>query len=228
MPPYTPQEIIDQTNEYRHQLGLPSLIINKELMAAAQARADDMARTGNFSHKVATTSPLTSHVGFINQARYGGSPDGWNYAGENLARGFATAQDAMNSLKKSPTHNANLTGKNFRDTGVAIVKGTQDGQPSYYVVQLFGNQVQKAPTTKPLPKTVPQAKAKTIMKETIKKAKTPTIPSQKRPVSVQTDLKKAIPWNTLSVALAPQAINPLPTLPKPNYPVLQRALGENA
>lgn len=142
MPPYTAQEIIDLTNQYRQANKLPLLKVNATLMKAAQERVNDLAKTANWSHQTTGLNyyQLMDKSGYKRQ-----------YAGENLAKGFNTATAAMDALKKSPTHNANLIKSNYQDTGVAISKGA-DGK--YYAVQFFGNQLSTTnptitPTSKP-------------------------------------------------------------------------------
>lgn len=131
---YTDKDIIGLTNAYRAEQGLPPLTANDVLTRAAQYRADDMAKTSNFSHRIATTTPDMTHwKGFLK---------GYNYvtAGENLARGFSDPKRMLAKLKASPSHNKNLTEKNFKDIGVGIARGTKNGKPVLYVVQFFGTQ----------------------------------------------------------------------------------------
>lgn len=134
MQPYTAQEIIDLTNEYRKANNLPLLKVDKALMVAAQQRADDMATTNSFSHTV--NGNAKGFTSFIDKSGYKRQ-----YAGENLAKGFNSAAEVLDALKKSPTHNANLIKQNYQDTGVAVVRGTGEDASKYYVIQLFGNQV---------------------------------------------------------------------------------------
>ena len=152
MPPINVQDIINQTNQYRVEQKLPPLQLNDKLTQAAQYRADDMAKTGSFSHNVATTTDMKKHYNFIKSK-------GYNYkaTGENLARDFNNATDVVNAWKASPTHNKNLLDKDFKDIGLAVVPGTYQGKPTYFVVQFFGSQ-----NGQPIMKTVAQAPTKQI------------------------------------------------------------------
>lgn len=205
MPPFTPQDIIDQTNAYRKEKGLLPLTANPELMKAAQERANDMAITGNFSHSVATSSPLTSYVGFIEKNGYGGPGYSWNHAGENLARDFSDATSTMQALRKSPTHDANLVSPNYADTGVAVVN-SKDGRP--YVVQFFGNKAQNKEAIKQIP-VVPQEKSATIVKQTIAAAK----PLPVKPIDLPKIVQK--PLTATPVVSKNVSPPPLPQVKKP-------------
>lgn len=132
MIPYTPTDIILQTNQYRAEQGLAPVTEDPALSRAALYRAKDMAVTNNFSHRVATTSPLKAWWNFMEKENYP-----YQLGGENIARGYKTVDDNMKGWRESPTHNKNLTGE-FSDIGVAVVPGKLKGKDIYYVVQLFG------------------------------------------------------------------------------------------
>lgn len=151
MPPFTIDDVIQQTNQYRIERGLPALKQDPILQKAAEARAKDMAVTGNFSHDVATTTPLVNAWGFMKQAGYP-----YSYAGENLATKFNTATDTVNAWKASPTHNKNLIDGRYSEVGVAIVPGQYKGESTYFVVQFFGSK--KAPQVKAVLPATPAVK----------------------------------------------------------------------
>lgn len=44
------QDVVDRTNALRREQGIPALKVNKQLMQAAQVRADEMAASGVYSH----------------------------------------------------------------------------------------------------------------------------------------------------------------------------------
>lgn len=159
MPPFTTKDVIDQTNLYRTQKGLKPLSADPQLQKAAEARATDMGVTGNFSHKVATTSPRKHAWAFMQEAGYP-----MEKGGENLAVDFNTATDTMSAWQKSKTHNANLV-DDYSDIGVAIVPGKFQGRDTYFVVQLFGNKKQQKEQIKEAIKTVNKPQATTKKKE---------------------------------------------------------------
>lgn len=131
----SPQEIISMTNEYRKANGLSPLNSSISLQAAAQARANDMAVTGNFSHDIATTTQGMQRAwGFIQKSGYP-----YAAAGENLATLYDDAPSAMNGWRNSPTHNKNLLESRYADIGVAVVPAVYQGKQTYFIVQLFGS-----------------------------------------------------------------------------------------
>lgn len=106
------QKIIDGINGAREARGLRAYAISNCLMAAADARAQDMVDNSYFSH----TSPAGQHSNyFIAQAGYH-----YRFVGENLARGYDTIDNALLAWYASPTHLANILDTDFQDTGVAI------------------------------------------------------------------------------------------------------------
>lgn len=123
------EEVIQLTNEYRAQQGLPLLKINPQLMAAAKYRADDMSKTGIFSHTAATTSATKLAKDFIKSKGYSSLQEG-----ENLAQQFPDARSTVEAWKASPTHKAVMSTKAYQDIGVAVTPRKDGG---YYVVQLF-------------------------------------------------------------------------------------------
>ena len=135
---FTPQDIINQTNQYREERGLPAMVENPLLTKAAMARAKDMSVTNNFSHSIATTTKMmVPFEFFMNKAGYQRPKEG--YIGENLAADYTDATSTLSAWKKSPTHNENLLRPQFKEIGVAIVPGMYQGKPTQYVIQFFGS-----------------------------------------------------------------------------------------
>lgn len=87
----------------------------RELVIAAQAKADDMEKNHYFSHGLSSYH-LSSYL-----------------LGENLAKNFYDNESVLHAWLASPTHKANILDKDFTKTGIAISKSGQ------YVVELFGN-----------------------------------------------------------------------------------------
>lgn len=84
------------------------------LSVRAQARAESLCRTGQWSH----TGWLSSFKGLS-----------YKYAGENLARNYPTLQSANAAFMASPTHRFNITRPAYRRLGVGTACGI--------VVELF-------------------------------------------------------------------------------------------
>jgi len=99
---------------------------------AAQKHAEDMAVNKYFDH---TSLDGSSFVDRLRAAGYQGDP-----AGENIASGYTTAQEAVRAWLNSPGHCRNLMERGFDDTGLGFA--TSD-DPRYtvqvtYWVQNFG------------------------------------------------------------------------------------------
>lgn len=139
----TPTNIIKLTNQERASLGLNTLNANSKLMAAAQAKANNMFQEQYWDHF--GPNGETPWM-FITQAGYQ-----YVYAGENLAKGFRTAEGVHEAWMASPTHKENIVSRNYKDIGVAVVEGELLGKQTVLVVQMFGNltsDVAKSPDVK--------------------------------------------------------------------------------
>lgn len=122
--------LVDITNENRISYGKGPLVMNPVLMGAAQSKADDMAMKSYFAH----TSPegvtpwhWFEKVGYT-----------FSYAGENLAVNFSDSIDVGESWMNSPGHRANILNDRFTEIGIATSRGVYKGEPTIFVVQLFG------------------------------------------------------------------------------------------
>ena len=149
----TSANIIELTNQERVAAGLNALNNNASLVAAAHAKANNMFELQYWDHFGPNgESPWM----FISQAGYS-----YVYAGENLAKGFRTAEGVHEAWMASPTHRDNIMSGNYRDIGVAVVQGTLQGKETTLVVQMFGNlssKTLKASTSAPSVKSAPTPK----------------------------------------------------------------------
>lgn len=122
--------LIDLANGDRTAESLGTLTINPKLVAAAQAKADDMATYSYFAH----VSPQ------------GADPWHWfevagytfAYAGENLAVDFSDSSDVERAWMNSPTHRENILDPHFTEIGIAVAQGMYQGRLTTFVVQEFG------------------------------------------------------------------------------------------
>ena len=119
------QEVLDIVNSERGRVGLLPLRLHSQLIAAAQAHSDDMARHNFMSH---TGSDGSSP--FDRMKRYGYN---FRWAGENVASGYSSPQDVMRGWMNSSGHRANILNPNFRDIGIGYARGN-----SPYWTQKFG------------------------------------------------------------------------------------------
>ena len=123
--------LVDQTNGERSQYGLSgTLSVNEKLVIAAQAKADDMARRGYFSHN--TPEGKEPWV-FLKDAGYS-----YDAAGENLAVNFVESSDVTRAWMNSPGHRANILNGKYTEIGIATAQGTYKGNDAIFVVQYFG------------------------------------------------------------------------------------------
>jgi len=127
------QDLLLLTNIQRSHSGLPVLQLNGELTQAAEAKAQDMFAKDYWAH---FGPDGESPWDFIHAAGYN-----YVYAGENLARGFSSAQDTVNAWMNSPEHRANILSPNYQDVGFAVERGRLPGDSdTILVVQMFGSQ----------------------------------------------------------------------------------------
>lgn len=126
--------LVERTNEERQRIGLPVLRESPKLEQAAYLKAQDMLQKGYFAH----TSPqgVTPWYWF-RKAGYA-----YQYAGENLAAGFLESEELFDAWYESPSHRNNLLNPNYREIGIAVVKGNFQGAETTLVVQMFGSPTQ--------------------------------------------------------------------------------------
>ena len=123
--------VINLTNQERVRYGLNTLTTNAKLSSAALAKANDMFEKQYWDHFGPNGETPWQ---FIRATDYD-----YVYAGENLAKGFKTAEGIHEAWMASPTHKANIVSSNYKDIGVAVVEGELLGKQTTLVVQMFGN-----------------------------------------------------------------------------------------
>lgn len=125
-----PAVIVTDTNTERAGEALAPLTRSAVLDAAAQLKAEDMAKNQYFAHYSPTgVSPW-----------HWFAEAGYNYvhAGENLAVYFTDSGEVVNAWMQSPTHRANIMDGKFTEIGIGTAETTFEGYPTIFVVQLFG------------------------------------------------------------------------------------------
>jgi uncharacterized protein YkwD len=102
-------------NEIRRKHGLPELVQDPSIQAAAQAHAEDMARRHYFEHNNPEgESPF-------DRMRKAGAKFGW--AAENIAQGPQDPEQAFRLWLGSPGHRKNLLNKKYRRHGIGYADG---------------------------------------------------------------------------------------------------------
>ena len=120
-----PDSVLRLANRERARAGIPVLRHSLPLARAAQAKADDMARRGYFSHD---TPDGRTPWDFVRA-------EGYRYTSvaENLAAGQRTIEALERGWLRSAPHRANIRNRAFAETGVGVASGP-DGP---VIVQLF-------------------------------------------------------------------------------------------
>ena len=125
------QQLLILTNQQRQNNNLGALTDNQELDQAAANKAADMFSKDYWAHNAPDgTTPWV----FIKTAGYN-----YVYAGENLARGFANAQDVISAWMNSPEHRQNVLSPNYQNVGFAVETGKLNGEDTVLVVEMLGS-----------------------------------------------------------------------------------------
>ncbi len=126
------QELLLLVNEQRLENNLPPLKLNEKLSSAASAKANHMFANNYWAHFAPDgTSPWK----FITDNGYD-----YIYAGENLAKGFVTAEDAVDAWMESPSHRDNILSAQYKEVGFSIVEGSLQGEDTVLIVEMFGQE----------------------------------------------------------------------------------------
>lgn len=112
--------VLATMNAVRDREGLAPLALDERLNAAAEDRMRDMEEQGYWAHQLpGGISP------FVWVRRRGFAFD---VAGENLARGFETAEIMVEAWLESPGHRANLMSADYTRCGISIIDGYTTGR----------------------------------------------------------------------------------------------------
>lgn len=123
------RDIFNLVNQERTSRGLSALSLNNKLIGAAQHHAGNMASMNRMAHDL----PGADLPTLADRLRYYDYSYSW--AGENIAYGFADAQDVMVAWMNSSGHRANILNPNFTEIGIGV-RYASNGTP--YYCQDFG------------------------------------------------------------------------------------------
>ncbi len=127
--------ILELTNTERSNAGLPPLTLNAMLSDAAQQHSDDMATNHFMNHN---GSDGSSPFDRIKNAGYQ-----YSFAGENIAAGQQTPEDAMsiwiNEVPPNDGHRKNILSPDFQEIGIGY-SFNPDDRFQHYWTQDFGTQ----------------------------------------------------------------------------------------
>lgn len=127
----TIEKLLELTNKERIKAGIAPLKLSQELNSAASSKASYMFEKNFWAH---VAPDGTTPWYFIRNSGYE-----YQYAGENLARGFNASEDVVRAWMESPTHRDNLLSPNYTDIGFAVSAGNLTGTETILVVQEFGS-----------------------------------------------------------------------------------------
>ena len=116
-------EVLEEVNEEREDAGLAPLTLSQEIMDATAVRANELVEYYSHTRPDGTScfTALKNNVG---------------YRGENIAVGYRTADDIMDSWMNSAGHRANILNANFDKLGVGYTYDSNSEWKTHWV-QMF-------------------------------------------------------------------------------------------
>ena len=103
-------QVVELVNEYRASYGLQPLTYSAELSDGARLKSQDMSDNGYFDHNsptYGTPYQMMKSLGISYQS-----------AGENIAKGYRTAEAVVTAWMNSEGHRANILNANYTEIGV--------------------------------------------------------------------------------------------------------------
>lgn len=122
------KEVVRLVNIERKKAGLKAFTVSNELSNVARIKSQDMAVNRYFSH----TSP-TYGSPFEMMKSFGIK---YSTAGENIAKGYLSAQSVVNGWMNSSGHRANILNGSFNKIGVGAYTASNN---TTYWTQMFTN-----------------------------------------------------------------------------------------
>lgn len=104
--------VLSIVNGYRKEYGIKPLTLNDELTKIACARAEEIAWSGEHSHRRPNGKSCFTIL------KDAGIDEG--YAGENIGWGYETAADVCEAWKNSETHLKNILDPDFSEIGIGV------------------------------------------------------------------------------------------------------------
>ena len=104
--------VLSIINSYRKENGVKPLVLNDKLTEVACARAEEIAWSGEHSHRRPngrTCFTILKDAGFDS-----------GYAGENIGWGYETPQEVCQAWKDSETHRKNILDPEFTQIGIGV------------------------------------------------------------------------------------------------------------
>lgn len=122
--------LLADTNSLRASAHVRPLAMSDKLNKAAALKLQDMFTRGYWDHDAPDgTTPWH----WVDAAGYD-----YSYAGENLAKGFSSADAVVSAWNASSTHRDNLLNEHYTNAGFASATGELGGKRTTLVVALYG------------------------------------------------------------------------------------------
>lgn len=129
----TQDELLTFTNSERLSEGIPALQLDSRLSKAAELKARDILNRQYWGHNAPDgTTPWH----WFREVNYR-----YDFAGENLAKGFTNTDSVIAAWKASSEHNENMMSRNYQDVGFAAISGVLDGESTLVIVAMYGSTV---------------------------------------------------------------------------------------
>lgn len=127
----TKASLLAETNEERTRGEMTALGENSLISLAAQTKAEDMASKDYWSHD---TPENLAPWSFLDAVGYS-----YSAAGENLAFGFADADQTIAGWLNSETHRHNMLNRNYTEAGFGVASSPnyQGAGPATIVVAMY-------------------------------------------------------------------------------------------
>lgn len=128
--------LLARTNSEREKSGASKLAVNAKLSQAAELKVRDMLKQQYWAH---TAPNGATPWEWFEKAGYS-----YDYAGENLAKNFQSANAVVAAWLSSEEHRANVLGAQYSEVGFAVAEGELNGKPTTLVVALYGSPAKTA------------------------------------------------------------------------------------
>jgi uncharacterized protein YkwD len=128
---FSRQALLAESNKVRQQNDVPLLNLNNDLNSAAGLKARDMLVRQYWSH---VAPDGTTPWYWFREVNYR-----YDYAGENLAKGFQTPSGVITAWMNSKEHRQNALSKDYQDVGFGVAQGVLNDEQTTIVVALYGS-----------------------------------------------------------------------------------------
>ena len=107
------EEVLKLVNLERKQVGVPPLVLNRQLNNAAQNHSDEMALRGKLAQTLPSGGPLERRVKLVGYPAY-------SAIAQNIAVSSSSADDTVNGWMSNRRDRANILNPAFKDLGVGL------------------------------------------------------------------------------------------------------------